>query len=217
MTVVCAVKVETPQGILVSIGADTEVTSGEIRLVDIVNKHKLFRINDFVIAISGGGPVAEAIEDLQEDKIFMKHAKIKNKRDARMIASEVFAGMKSIVESSAADFSDIKPSIGGLLIATPTAIYGVCADLSVFEYSRFYCEGIGASVAFGVLEEKYKALKNKEVTYKDLHDLLKDAIIATSKHILGCNKDYMIEHVKPEPVKQVKTKEKKPKQLRIRK
>ncbi len=168
---------------IVLVGSDTEVILGSERFTDLLMDSKLFRLNNAIVAMSGGGAVAETLKCIQEDKRYLKKVKFNNEADIRQFAKTFFSNYKLLLEQGIATVDET--NVGVLVVATPTAIYSVYNDLTVFQHSSFIVSGSGDSVARGAMAVLMKRLKNRGTEDK-LRKVLKEAITVACECVLGC-------------------------------
>lgn len=184
MTICCAAKINTKKGPVVLAASDSEVILSNERLLDIDLDSKLFVFGEAVVAMSGGGAVAEALEILLEDKVFMKKVKFKTRRDIRNFGKALFGGYKLLVEESVVTSLD-ETNVGCILVATPTDIWSIFADLSIFNHKSFFVTGSGDSIAKGILTVLLRRLGDC-ATEEDLRKVLTETIETTGSIVLGC-------------------------------
>lgn len=197
MTICVACTTKDDQGNpIVLIGSDTEVCLGNERLADLDLDSKLYALGPIVVGISGSGSVAETLKILQEDKRFVKKIKYQTEKDIRDFAMTFFSNYKALLEQGVATADDT--SVGALLVATPTAIYSVYNDLTVFKHKHFCVTGAGDSVARGLMLALMEPLKKKGTEAK-LRKVLKKALLKTCENVVYCGGPIVI--MKPGEVK----------------
>lgn len=156
---------------------------GSERFTDLTMDSKLFRINDSIVAMSGGGAVAETLKMIQEDKRYLKKVKFKSEKDIRDFAKTFFSNYKLLMEQGIASIDET--SMGVLIVATPTAIFSIYNDLTVFQHNSFVVSGSGDSIARGLMTALMEPLKKKG-TEDRLRKVLHKTITKTCEIVLGC-------------------------------
>lgn len=163
MTIIASVK----KGNKVVIGADSFYGSQYSRLHSS-DTSKLFRIENFVVGISGISEYREAIEDLKWKK------KITKKKHAREFVGAVNRKIRDLYADGWVADPEKSAKSGQLIIATPKRIFEVYNNMSSFEFDRYTAEGAGMTEALGALESLYDLIE-------DPAEVLERALLTTCK------------------------------------
>ena len=187
MTICGMIKVRKPSGELIILaGSDSEVSTTSHRLHSIENKNKLLKIKDSIIAVSGGGSISEAVEDLLEDKNFLDSIDLCTKKGVRLLGEQIYELFKLMAERS--PIPDIASSAGDLLIATPNNIYKMFPDLAIYSFDDFCSSGIGEESFNGAMTILLEDLKSDpEITNRKVEMVMTRAIDTACTHVLHCN------------------------------
>lgn len=198
MTICIAGIYQNESGPVVAVASDKEVTIGGSRLLGLKNDKKMIEFPGFVVLMSGGGVLYEALLMLQEDDRYRAKVKIKSHKDARSFVADVFDQCNTIKEGlvNTAEGAD---SVGALLIATPNQIFQAFNDNSVFELRNYAVTGSGGAIATGALMYGYKRLSGN-LTKEDFGAFLKEIIEITSESELGCGQGVDIAYPQEAPV-----------------
>ena len=205
MTIVAVARVFNKKGeVFISACSDSEISGDETRDVGIVDATKIIKVKDALICVSGSGPILEVLEDLAEDKKFLRGLDLTTKKGVRMIGEQAYGCLKYVYESIPVNIAS-DDVVGPLLIATPINIWVVQHDLVTYEIEQVYAAGVGADTFLGAFDAFVQ--KTEDFDHETLDKILKDAVQITNKRVLHCGgKVHIVHAIKKEPPKKKKRK-----------
>ena len=187
MTVCGLARLVSPTGeVFITAASDSEVSATDTRLYGLVDKSKLFKVKDSVVAISGSGSCAEAVEDLLMDRTFLDTLDLCTRQGVRALGEQIYTLFKETAERSLTP--EVVQHAGSILIGTPNAIYKMYPDFSCYAFLEFSGTGIGEEsfvAAMTVLMRQLKELDNP--SHDDLDRAIKEAVEVACTHCLHCN------------------------------
>lgn len=169
MTIICCVK----KGGRVIIGSDS-FYGGAYNKLPISDTAKLFRVQNFVVGISGISNYRDAIEELNWKKNITK------KKHAREFVKAINVKIKDMFSDGFVDHPDKEGRDGQMIIATPKKIFEVYSTMCAFEFDRIAAEGAGWKECLGALEALYDIVE-------DPVDIVTAALRSTCKLVPLCS------------------------------
>ena len=137
------------------LGADRITTFGNTYATDLVDGTKIMKLKHGYLATSGYTLLDNVIEHLYKSNHKLMDNKFADRSEVFSFFLELYNEMKKsykLVDSG----KDTYASFYNVFLAvTPTAIFGVNANLSVHEYEHFAVRGAGSDYALGCLYGTY--------------------------------------------------------------
>ena len=180
MTICAAIKVQGTSGPVVFIGADSNVSYGDMRLKNLINYSKIVKYQHFAVALCGEGPMREALL-LQKQRWANKC--LNTELDVLKFAKDIYKTFQKLIKYANSE-EESKDWAGQLLIATSRDLFLVIPSLETVKCKKFVAIGSGSEICTGVLETLYP--KNKKSSNRQVLGILKQALKITIDHRNDC-------------------------------
>lgn len=175
MTILVAVK----KNGRIFLGADRITTFGNSYATDLVDGTKIMKLKHGYLATSGYTLLDNVIEHLYKSNHKLMENTFADRSEVFSFFLELYNEMKksyTLVDSG----KDTYASFYNVFLAvTPTAIFGVNANLSVHEYEHFAVRGAGSDYALGCLYGTY-------ALFEDGFEIVRMALEAACHYSIYC-------------------------------
>lgn len=140
-----------------AIAADSVTTSNTIRESAryVVNHHKILRLGDSFLAVTGNSSLKLALRDFFDRTT--EELPLDGVKEIFRTWLTIHAALKDeyFLNPEEEDHSSVESSQMDVLIAGPRGIFGVGSDRTVQEFTRFYASGQGSELALGAMYVAY--------------------------------------------------------------